>query len=332
MATFRVNKTDNYTVMSNYHLRDRNLSLKAKGLLSWMLSLPEDWDYSITGIVSCHKEGEDAIKSALSELKNNGYLIVLKLKPESYIDSDGNKIIVRKQIEYEYNIYEQPTTIQDIENQDTGFQSLDFQDVGFQAVGFQDTENQTQINTNITNTKKENIEKENTYKKAQAKPAFAGRSSKRNFSQDSLKDSLASGKEIDSQQKRKKEKPIISQLCLDEIERESYGFDSKTKQLLVQYITFITDSTTKDARRVKTLGMWRKKLSDLLDLSNRDNMLMQKIIKQSLDNKWYKFVDYEEVNKKAYSQNKATNDHLIHQQHSGEEVIARRIAAGMPVY
>ena len=62
MATFRVNKNKDYTIMSNHHLRDKNLSLKAKGLLSFMLSLPENWDYSINGLVAVSKEGKKAYK------------------------------------------------------------------------------------------------------------------------------------------------------------------------------------------------------------------------------------------------------------------------------
>ena len=74
MAVIRVEKTKNYTVMSNHHLRDKNLSLKAKGLLSYMLSLPDDWDYSVRGLVSCLKEGKDGIQAALHELEQYGYL------------------------------------------------------------------------------------------------------------------------------------------------------------------------------------------------------------------------------------------------------------------
>lgn len=65
MSVFKIEKNKNYTVMSNYHLRDRNLSYKAKGLLSFMLSLPEDWDYSINGLVAVSKEGVKAIKNIL---------------------------------------------------------------------------------------------------------------------------------------------------------------------------------------------------------------------------------------------------------------------------
>ncbi len=57
MAKFKIEKNKNYTIMSNYHLRDKNLSYKAKGLLSFMLSLPDDWDYSINGLVAISKEG-----------------------------------------------------------------------------------------------------------------------------------------------------------------------------------------------------------------------------------------------------------------------------------
>ncbi len=74
MAVFRVEKTRDFTVMSNYHLRDVELSLKAKGLLSLMLSLPEDWDYTTKGLACICRDGVDSITSALKELENHGYL------------------------------------------------------------------------------------------------------------------------------------------------------------------------------------------------------------------------------------------------------------------
>ncbi len=74
MAVFRVEKNANYTTMSNYHLRDKGLSLKAKGLLSFCLSLPESWDYSVMGLVAVCKEGRDSVMSTLSELEETGYL------------------------------------------------------------------------------------------------------------------------------------------------------------------------------------------------------------------------------------------------------------------
>ena len=74
MAVFRVERTQNYTVMSNYHLRDRRLSLKAKGLLSLMLSLPEDWDYTLSGLARISLAGKDAIRAAVVELEQAGYV------------------------------------------------------------------------------------------------------------------------------------------------------------------------------------------------------------------------------------------------------------------
>ena len=123
MAIFKIEKNKNYTVMSNYHLRDKSLSLKAKGLLSYMLSLPEDWDYSINGLVAICKEGVKSIKSTLSELQRCGYLI---------IDKKQNEI---GQFEYEYLIYEYPE-----------YQKGEV-DLG-------EVEKDIQINTNIQNTNK----------------------------------------------------------------------------------------------------------------------------------------------------------------------------------
>ena len=74
MAVFRIEKTRDFTVMSNYHLRDVELSLKAKGLLSLMLSLPEDWDYTTKGLACICKDGVDSITSALKELESHVYL------------------------------------------------------------------------------------------------------------------------------------------------------------------------------------------------------------------------------------------------------------------
>ena len=74
MAVFRVEKNSGYTVMSNHHLRNRNLSLKAKGLLSQMLSLPEDWDYTLQGLARINRESIDAIRQAIRELEQAGYI------------------------------------------------------------------------------------------------------------------------------------------------------------------------------------------------------------------------------------------------------------------
>lgn len=73
MAVFRVEKTKDFTIMSNHHLRNTELSLKAKGLLSLMLSLPEDWDYTTKGLAHICKDGVDSITTALKELERHGF-------------------------------------------------------------------------------------------------------------------------------------------------------------------------------------------------------------------------------------------------------------------
>ena len=97
MAVFRIERTRDYTVMSNHHLRNANLSLKAKGLLSMMLFLPEDWNYTTRGLAKICKEGVDAIGAALRELEAAGYIVRHKLRDRQGRISDT-----------EYVIYEQP--------------------------------------------------------------------------------------------------------------------------------------------------------------------------------------------------------------------------------
>ena len=99
MSVFRVEKTKGYTVMSNHHLRNHTLSLKAKGLLSQMLSLPEDWDYTLQGLAQINKESIDAIREAVRELERAGYI-----KRSRERDERG---YLRGTV---YTIYEQPHT------------------------------------------------------------------------------------------------------------------------------------------------------------------------------------------------------------------------------
>ena len=120
MAIFKINKTKDYTIMSNRHLKEKEMSLKAKGLLSVMLSLPESWDYSINGLVAICKENESAINSTLKELKEFGYLRVDKLMPNQ--TKSGR-------IEYIYNIFEAPQEEQGLEKQDLENQGVEFQGV-----------------------------------------------------------------------------------------------------------------------------------------------------------------------------------------------------------
>ena len=95
MAVFRVEKTKDYTIMSNHHLKDRRLSLKAKGLLSMMLSLPKEWDYTLKGLARISREGVDAIREAVRELEQAGYVVRSRTRnpkgPVSYTHLDVYK-------------------------------------------------------------------------------------------------------------------------------------------------------------------------------------------------------------------------------------------------
>lgn len=147
MSVVRVEKNTDYTVVNNFYLKDKNISLKAKGLLSIVLSLPDEWDYSVAGLAAICAENETAVKSALNELKKCGYLIVTKKMPGE--TKSGR-------IEYEYKFREQPQK-QDSEKQGIEILPLEIQEVEKQEVEIQAIENQGQLNTNISNTKKLNI-------------------------------------------------------------------------------------------------------------------------------------------------------------------------------
>ena len=136
MAVFRIERTRDYTVMSNHHLRNANLSLKAKGLLSMILSLPEEWNYTTRGLASICKEGVDAIGSALKELETAGYIVRRQLRGTNGRITDT-----------EYVIYEQPQP--DMSQPDTASP---------------DTENPDMVKPDTEKPAELNIEKSNTQK------------------------------------------------------------------------------------------------------------------------------------------------------------------------
>ena len=148
MAVFRIERTRDYTVMSNHHLRNANLSLKAKGLLSMMLSLPEDWNYTTRGLAKICKEGVDAIGAALRELEAAGYIVRHKLRDRQGRISDT-----------EYVIYEQPQLRKpDTDSPDTENPYMDKPHT--ETPG---TENPAQLNTNISNKDLSNTNTSTTY-------------------------------------------------------------------------------------------------------------------------------------------------------------------------
>ena len=142
MAVFRVEKTKDFTIMSNYHLRDKNLSLKAKGLLSQMLSLPEEWDYTLAGLAHINKESKDAIRSAVNELEQAGYITRRQTTTEGG-RFGCNEYLIRERPVLPSPLPENPTT-----------------DSTPTAIPM--SENPTQLNINSSKTEKEKTELSST--------------------------------------------------------------------------------------------------------------------------------------------------------------------------
>lgn len=131
MSVIRIHKTKNFTVMSNFHFKEKLMSLKAKGLLSLMLSLPDDWNYSISGLVTLSKDGKDSVMSALAELEKFGYL-----ERNQLVNEKGQFSGV------EYHIYEEPQKEKPVAETPKSV---------LQKSGNQDAEKPRQLNTNPIN-------------------------------------------------------------------------------------------------------------------------------------------------------------------------------------
>ena len=157
MAIFRVKKTRDFTIMSNHHLRDKKLSLKAKGLLSLILSLPEDWDYTLKGLSYICKEGVDAVRMAVKELEDAGYIERRRFRNEK-----GQLKSI------EYIIHEIPETEEDTteepKSENTAQEPVFCQPISEKSIEEAPTSEipilvgTTQLNTNIQNTKGRNTD------------------------------------------------------------------------------------------------------------------------------------------------------------------------------
>lgn len=145
MAVFRIEKTRDYTVMSNHHLKDRTLTLKSKGLLSMMLSLPDEWNYTTRGLAAICREGVDSIGAALKELETHGYIRRTQLRDEKGKITDT-----------EYVIYEmpqcEPPSSPGTPLPGTAKPYTENPDMGIPDTAEPCTENPAQLNTNQTKT------------------------------------------------------------------------------------------------------------------------------------------------------------------------------------
>ena len=152
MAVFRIERTRDYTVMSNHHLRNKALSLKSKGLLSMMLSLPDDWNYTTRGLAKICKEGVDAIGNALRELETAGYIVRHQLRDRQGRISDT-----------EYVIYEQPQPRQpETPQPDTDVPDTASPDTENPYLDKPDTEKPAELNIEKSNTQKSKTDPSST--------------------------------------------------------------------------------------------------------------------------------------------------------------------------
>lgn len=159
MAVFRIEKNKDYTVMSNHHLRNSELSLRAKGLLSQILSLPEGWDYTISGLAAINKEGKDAVRAAVQELEKAGYI-----ERRQKMDTGG------KFSSNEYVVYECPQSGSPLsENPTTVLPTTENPSPGKPSTEEPLTENPTELNKDISS-KDISLKKNKKRKSDQSKP------------------------------------------------------------------------------------------------------------------------------------------------------------------
>lgn len=150
MSVFRVERTGDYTVMSNHHLKNRALSLKAKGLLSLILSLPDDWDYTLRGLAYISLESVDSVRKAVTELENEGYITRTRTRDEQG-RLRGTEYIIREQPVSEEPISEKPVSEKPI---------LENPTLDKPAQAKPTLENPTQLNINIYNKNKSSVYEE----------------------------------------------------------------------------------------------------------------------------------------------------------------------------
>ncbi len=142
MAVIRVEKTKDYTTMGNYHFREKNMSFKAKGILSTMLSLPDDWDYTMEGLATLASDGIDSVRTTLKELERFGYVEIKRTRDDQG-RLRGTEYVIHEKPILEKPILENPTLEKPILEKPI-------------------LENPRQLNTNILNTKEPNTKESNT--------------------------------------------------------------------------------------------------------------------------------------------------------------------------
>lgn len=283
MSVIRVEKNKNYTVMSNTHLKEKDMSLKAKGLLSVVLALPDNWEYSIAGLVSICKENETAIRNTLKELKNFGYLEIIKKTSD---------ITESHKFEYEYIFYEYPQ----IKNPDV--ENLYVENL--------DVENPVQLNTNKINTKI--INTKNTILGATTvAPILASKNTQStSYNSDSTVDVLMtlphspqtplSPNLLDRVEKKPKKRKTKQEKMAEWINTnmnnlEVYGFSDPVKEKLEKYFNYLTN--------FGTLIPWESLEMQMNELASVSRNKQTEVIDTTIARGWKSLVYVIEQNKKS---------------------------------
>ncbi len=203
MAVFRVEKTKNYAVMSKHHFQDKRISLKAKGLLSEMLSLPESWDYTLAGLASINKESVDAIRTAVWELEKAGYIVRRQGRDEK-----------GKMSAIEYIIYEHPQLPTPMsENPILENPTSDNPTTANPSAAYPTAEKPTQLNNKQSNTKELSIDSINHPSKGDGADEMKNRSEL----EDEIKSNIDYDIIIENKQNDKRQIDEIVTLMLDAI-------------------------------------------------------------------------------------------------------------------
>ncbi|MDD6274037.1 MAG: DUF6017 domain-containing protein [Clostridiaceae bacterium] len=265
MSVFRVEKTKGYTVMSNHHLRNHTLSLKAKGLLSQMLSLPEDWDYTLKGLAQINKESIDAIREAVRELERAGYIARSRER-----DARG---CLRGTV---YTIYEQPHAEATPEEPAQALPTLDNPTLEKPTLDFPTLENPTQLITKDTKKRKRRSKdlsitdsipfpsgfpEASTQKRTEAKEAFE---SYRELILENIDyDILASDPHVDREQLDEIAQLVQETVCSTRDRIRVGGNDypaeivrSKLLKLNSEHIRFVMDCLKQNTTRIRNIRQY----------------------------------------------------------------------------
>ena len=264
MSVFRVEKNKGYAVMSNHHLRNHTLSLKAKGLLSQMLSLPDDWDYTLQGLAQINKESIDAIREAVRELERAGYI-----KRSRERDERG---CLRGTI---YTIYEQPQTQPEPEKPAQAVPALVQPTLEKPMLDSPALENPTQLNTKRKNKERQNTDpsitdsipfpsgfpETSTQKRTEAKDAFE--SYRKLILENIDYDILAGDPHVDREQLDEITQLVQETVCSTRDRIRVGGNDypaeivrSKLLKLNSEHIRFVMDCLKRNTTRIRNIRQY----------------------------------------------------------------------------